>query len=66
MAKPFEFNWRISVPEALQAGCVFEIWDEAYSVYESNCMVKVDEYGFFICWKSEGRREYPPVEFTRN
>ncbi|XP_055878716.1 1-phosphatidylinositol 4,5-bisphosphate phosphodiesterase beta-4-like isoform X1 [Biomphalaria glabrata] len=55
MAKPFEFNWRIPVPEVLQIGCVFDIWDEEYSVYESNCMVKVDEYGFFICWKSEGR-----------
>ncbi|CAG5116721.1 unnamed protein product, partial [Candidula unifasciata] len=55
MAKQFEFSWRIPVPEVLQTGCVFDIWDEEYSVYESNCMVKVDEYGFFICWKSEGR-----------
>ncbi|BFZ07040.1 hypothetical protein BsWGS_10079 [Bradybaena similaris] len=55
MAKLFEFCWRIPVPEVLQTGCVFDIWDEEYSVYESNCMVKVDEYGFFICWKSEGR-----------
>ncbi|XP_005100848.3 1-phosphatidylinositol 4,5-bisphosphate phosphodiesterase beta-4 isoform X1 [Aplysia californica] len=55
MAKPFEFSWRIPVPDVLQIGCVFDIWDEEYSVYESNCIVKVDEYGFFICWKSEGR-----------
>ncbi|XP_059156311.1 1-phosphatidylinositol 4,5-bisphosphate phosphodiesterase beta-4-like isoform X2 [Physella acuta] len=55
MAKPFEFSWRIPVPDVLQIGCVFDIWDEEYSVYESTCMVKVDEYGFFICWKSEGR-----------
>jgi len=25
------------------------------STLEPNCVVKVDDYGFFIYWKSEGR-----------
>uniref|UniRef100_A0A8C3A439 Phosphoinositide phospholipase C n=1 Tax=Cyclopterus lumpus TaxID=8103 RepID=A0A8C3A439_CYCLU len=24
-------------------------------VFEPNCQMRVDEYGFFICWKSEGK-----------
>ena len=28
MTKQFEFNWRIPVPEPLQAGGVFDCWDE--------------------------------------
>ncbi|XP_069116571.1 1-phosphatidylinositol 4,5-bisphosphate phosphodiesterase beta-4-like isoform X2 [Argopecten irradians] len=55
MAKVTEFQWRIPVPQDLQDGAVFDRWDEESSTLESNCMVKVDDYGFFIYWKSEGR-----------
>ncbi|KAK6180992.1 hypothetical protein SNE40_008943 [Patella caerulea] len=55
MAKPFEFNWRKTVPDALLKGGVFDCWDEETSTLEVNCLVKVDEYGFFIYWKSDGR-----------
>ncbi|XP_076442610.1 1-phosphatidylinositol 4,5-bisphosphate phosphodiesterase beta-4-like isoform X2 [Babylonia areolata] len=55
MTKQFEFNWRIPVPEPLQAGGIFDCWDEECGAFEPNCTVKVDEYGFFIYWKSEGR-----------
>ncbi|KAL8559637.1 1-phosphatidylinositol 4,5-bisphosphate phosphodiesterase beta-4 [Nucella lapillus] len=55
MTKQFEFNWRIPVPEPLQAGEIFDCWDEECGIFEPNCLVKVDEYGFFIYWKSEGR-----------
>ena len=27
-AKPFEFNWQLSVPQALQDGCLFDKWEE--------------------------------------
>ncbi|ESO85533.1 hypothetical protein LOTGIDRAFT_59292, partial [Lottia gigantea] len=55
MAKPFEFNWRKKVPDALMKGGIFDCWDEETSTLEVNCLVKVDEYGFFIYWKSDGR-----------
>lgn len=57
MTKRFEFNWQIEVPEPLRTGCIFDRWTEEKdnTEIELNCMFKVDEYGFFIYWQSEGR-----------
>ncbi|XP_044731341.1 1-phosphatidylinositol 4,5-bisphosphate phosphodiesterase isoform X2 [Chrysoperla carnea] len=57
MTKKFEFDWRIPVPQPLLDGCVFDRWTEEKdnTELEPGCMFKVDEYGFFIYWKSEGR-----------
>ncbi|XP_053974443.1 1-phosphatidylinositol 4,5-bisphosphate phosphodiesterase-like isoform X1 [Hylaeus volcanicus] len=57
MTKKFEFNWRIEVPELLRNGSVFDRWfeDKETTEFEPSCMFKVDEYGFFIYWKSEGK-----------
>ncbi|XP_059045518.1 1-phosphatidylinositol 4,5-bisphosphate phosphodiesterase isoform X2 [Achroia grisella] len=57
MTKKFEFNWQIPVPEPLLQGAVFDRWTEEKdnTELEQNCLFKVDEYGFFIYWKSEGR-----------
>ncbi|XP_076235984.1 1-phosphatidylinositol 4,5-bisphosphate phosphodiesterase isoform X1 [Calliopsis andreniformis] len=57
MTKKFEFNWRIEVPELLRTGSVFDRWyeEKENTEYEPSCMFKVDEYGFFIYWKSEGK-----------
>lgn len=57
MTKRFEFNWQIEVPLALRQGCVFDRWSEEKdnTELELNCMFKVDEYGFFIYWQSEGK-----------
>ncbi|XP_018331608.1 1-phosphatidylinositol 4,5-bisphosphate phosphodiesterase isoform X2 [Agrilus planipennis] len=57
MTKKFEFDWRIPVPEPLLNGCVFDRWyeDKDNTEYESNALFKVDEYGFFIYWKSDGK-----------
>ncbi|KAL1505762.1 hypothetical protein ABEB36_005249 [Hypothenemus hampei] len=56
MTKKFEFDWRIPVPEPLLAGCVMDRWTEGdNSELEQKATFKVDEYGFFIYWKSEGR-----------
>ncbi|XP_031629124.1 1-phosphatidylinositol 4,5-bisphosphate phosphodiesterase isoform X4 [Contarinia nasturtii] len=57
MTKKFEFNWQIPVPEPLLAGNTFDRWTEEKdnTDLEIACTFKVDEYGFFIYWKSEGR-----------
>lgn len=57
MTKKFEFNWQIPVPEVLLQGCVFDRWSEEKDnvEIEYGCTFKVDEYGFFIYWKSENR-----------
>jgi phosphatidylinositol phospholipase C, beta len=57
MTKQYEFNWRIPVPEPLLQGCICDRWEEEKDQveYEPNCMFKVDELGFFIYWKSEGK-----------
>lgn len=41
----------------LQEGAVFDRWTEDKESYdhEPGCTFKVDEYGFFVYWKSEGR-----------
>lgn len=55
MTKRFEFSWQIPVPEPLLQGCIFDRWTEEKdsSNFEPRCMFKVDQYGFFIYWKSE-------------
>nr|CFW94238.1 Eka-phospholipase C 1 protein [Euperipatoides kanangrensis] len=55
MAKLYEFNWQIPVPESLLQGVLFDRWDEENNSTELNCLFKVDEFGFFVYWKSEGR-----------
>ncbi|XP_017792664.1 PREDICTED: 1-phosphatidylinositol 4,5-bisphosphate phosphodiesterase-like isoform X2 [Habropoda laboriosa] len=57
MTKKFEFNWQVEVPELLRNGSTFDRWfeDKETTEYEPNCLFKVDEYGFFIYWKSDGK-----------
>ncbi|KAJ8922881.1 hypothetical protein NQ315_007916 [Exocentrus adspersus] len=57
MTKKFEFDWHIPIPEPLLTGCVFDRWTEEKDnvELEQRALFKVDEYGFFIYWKSEGR-----------
>ncbi|XP_048204763.1 1-phosphatidylinositol 4,5-bisphosphate phosphodiesterase beta-4 isoform X1 [Perognathus longimembris pacificus] len=55
MAKPYEFNWQKEVPSFLQEGAVFDRYEEESFVFEPNCLFKVDEFGFFLTWKSEGK-----------
>ena len=61
MTKRFEFNWQIEVPPSLRQGCVFDRWTEEKdnTDLELNCLFKVDEYGFFIYWQSEGKVSAP-------
>ncbi|XP_042209261.1 1-phosphatidylinositol 4,5-bisphosphate phosphodiesterase-like isoform X2 [Homarus americanus] len=57
MTKYFDFVWRKEVDSRLQEGAVIDRWTEdkeSYD-YEPNCTFKVDEYGFFVFWKSDGR-----------
>uniref|UniRef100_A0AC11D3T5 Phospholipase C beta 4 n=1 Tax=Ovis aries TaxID=9940 RepID=A0AC11D3T5_SHEEP len=55
MAKPYEFNWQKEVPSFLQEGAVFDRYEEESFVFEPNCLFKVDEFGFFLTWRSEGK-----------
>ncbi|ESO08873.1 hypothetical protein HELRODRAFT_109918 [Helobdella robusta] len=55
MAKIVDFQWQIPIPDVLLLGEYFDRWEEEIGVYEAGCMVKVDEFGFFIHWKSDGR-----------
>ncbi|XP_068609743.1 1-phosphatidylinositol 4,5-bisphosphate phosphodiesterase beta-4-like [Brachionichthys hirsutus] len=55
MTKSYEFNWQKHLPEFMQEGSSFDRFDEDPYMLEPNSQVKVDEYGFFITWKSEGK-----------
>nr|XP_009672268.1 PREDICTED: 1-phosphatidylinositol 4,5-bisphosphate phosphodiesterase beta-4 isoform X9 [Struthio camelus australis] len=55
MAKPYEFNWQKPVPSFMQDGAVFDRYEEESFVFETNCLFQVDEFGFFLSWKSEGK-----------
>ncbi|XP_074471813.1 1-phosphatidylinositol 4,5-bisphosphate phosphodiesterase beta-4 [Sebastes fasciatus] len=55
MTKSYEFNWQKHLPEFMQEGASFDRFDEDPYIFEPNCQMTVDEYGFFICWKSEGK-----------
>lgn len=55
MAKPYEFNWQKSVPSFMQDGAMFDRYEEESFVFEPNCLFKVDEFGFFLTWKSDGK-----------
>lgn len=57
MTKKFEFDWKIEVPQPLLTGCVCDRWTEEKDNVdlEQNALFKVDENGFFIYWKSDGK-----------
>ncbi|KAG7465861.1 hypothetical protein MATL_G00158310 [Megalops atlanticus] len=55
MAKVYEFNWQKHIPEFMQEGAFFDRFDEDPFVFDANCLVRVDEFGFFLTWKSEGK-----------
>ncbi|XP_067240700.1 1-phosphatidylinositol 4,5-bisphosphate phosphodiesterase beta-4 isoform X2 [Chanodichthys erythropterus] len=55
MTKSYEFNWQKRVPEFLQEGAAFDRFDEDPFVFEPSCHFKVDEFGFFLTWKSDGK-----------
>ncbi|KAJ1156561.1 hypothetical protein NDU88_009279 [Pleurodeles waltl] len=55
MAKPYEFNWQKVVPAFMQDGAVFDRYEEESFAFEPNCLFRVDEFGFFLTWKSEGK-----------
>ena len=55
MSKAYNFDWQIEVPTRLLKGDFFDRWDEENASLEQNCLFRVDSYGFFIYWQSEGR-----------
>ena len=57
MTKAFELDWKVPVPKELLEGSTFDRWteDKESTDLENDCLFKVDDCGFFIFWKSEGR-----------
>ncbi|TRY57928.1 hypothetical protein DNTS_009817 [Danionella cerebrum] len=55
MTKLYEFNWQKHIPDFLQEGALFDRYDEDPFIFESGCLFKVDEFGFFLTWKSDGK-----------
>ena len=57
MTKYFELDWKIPVPPELQEGTMGDRWVEEKETFdfEPDCKFKIDECGFFISWKSEGK-----------
>uniref|UniRef100_A0A671TYC9 1-phosphatidylinositol 4,5-bisphosphate phosphodiesterase n=1 Tax=Sparus aurata TaxID=8175 RepID=A0A671TYC9_SPAAU len=55
MTKSYEFNWQKHLPEFMQEGASFDRFDEDPYIFEPNCQMQVDEFGFYITWKSEGK-----------
>jgi hypothetical protein len=61
MTKKFEFNWQKEVPALFLNGSVFDRWveEKENTEMEANCLFKVDKYGFFLYWKSDGKVQNP-------
>ncbi|XP_026115534.1 1-phosphatidylinositol 4,5-bisphosphate phosphodiesterase beta-4-like isoform X3 [Carassius auratus] len=55
MTKSYQFNWQKHIPDFLQEGAVFDRFDEDPFVLEPSCHFRVDEFGFFLTWKSDGK-----------
>ncbi|XP_053300996.1 1-phosphatidylinositol 4,5-bisphosphate phosphodiesterase beta-4 [Pleuronectes platessa] len=55
MTKSYVFNWQKHLPEFMQEGTSFDRFDEDPYFFEPSCQMRVDEFGFFITWKSEGK-----------
>lgn len=58
MTKAFELDWKVPVPAALEAGATLDRWTEEKDHnpdLELDCLFRVDDCGFFLFWKSEGR-----------
>ena len=57
MTKKYKFDWIIPVPEELRTGATFDRWFETKDTqeFEPAALFRVDEYGFFLYWKSDGK-----------
>ena len=55
MSKAYNFDWRIEVSPRLVKGDLFDRWDDDNGTFEQNCLFRVDNFGFFIYWQSDGR-----------
>lgn len=55
MSKAYNFDWQIEVPARLLKGDYFDRWDDENGTLEQSCLFRVDTYGFYIYWQSEGR-----------
>nr|CAD2198947.1 unnamed protein product [Meloidogyne enterolobii] len=51
------WSWRhkIGVPDVLLRGDLFDRYDEESSSIDFGCLLRVDEYGFFLVWEARGK-----------
>ena len=57
MTKYFELDWKRPVPDDLLKGLKCDRWTEdgGNADWQPECVLKVDDCGFFVSWKSDGR-----------
>ncbi|KAL7077403.1 hypothetical protein ACQ4LE_003243 [Meloidogyne hapla] len=51
------WSWRhkIGVPDILLRGDLFDRYDEENGSLDFGCLLRVDEYGFFLVWEARGK-----------
>uniref|UniRef100_A0A914N264 Phosphoinositide phospholipase C n=1 Tax=Meloidogyne incognita TaxID=6306 RepID=A0A914N264_MELIC len=51
------WSWRhkIGVPDVLLKGDLFDRYDEESSSIDFGCLLRIDEYGFFLVWEARGK-----------
>uniref|UniRef100_A0A915MAS1 Phosphoinositide phospholipase C n=1 Tax=Meloidogyne javanica TaxID=6303 RepID=A0A915MAS1_MELJA len=51
------WSWRhkIGVPDVLLRGDLFDRYDEESSSIDFGCLLRIDEYGFFLVWEARGK-----------
>ncbi|KAL3985634.1 Phosphatidylinositol-specific phospholipase C X domain family protein [Acanthocheilonema viteae] len=57
MAKEYQFSWKPNIPDALLKGYEFDKYDDESICLECGTFLRVDEYGFFLYWTSEERKD---------
>ncbi|KAM3717071.1 1-phosphatidylinositol 4,5-bisphosphate phosphodiesterase beta-4 [Dirofilaria immitis] len=57
MAKEYQFSWKPNIPDALLKGYEFDKYDDESICLECAAFLRVDEYGFFLYWTSEERKD---------
>ncbi|VDM99722.1 unnamed protein product [Thelazia callipaeda] len=65
MAKEFQFIWKPNIPDALLSGCLFDKYDDESICVESDTFLRVDEFGFFVYWTSEERKDTSVLDLVQ-
>jgi|UniRef100_A0A914Q223 hypothetical protein len=55
MAKEYKFTFCSSIPKFLLDGEQFDRYDDENCILDIGCMVKFEEYGFYLVWEPKGK-----------